>query len=72
MYIGNISIPKYRYKLWLNYTIPIRAKPMKLCPKEEAWLDVHLEELLAKGVICPILPHKLPRCVTPLLLVPGQ
>ena len=30
-----------------------------------------LDELLAKGVIGPILPHEQPRCVTPLLLVPG-
>ena len=45
---------------------------MKLRPKEEAWLDVHLDELLAKGVIGPILPHEQPRCVTLLLLVPGQ
>ncbi len=42
----------------LNNTIPIRAKRMRLRPAEEAWLDVHLDELLAKGVICPILPHE--------------
>ena len=45
---------------------------MRLRPREEAWLDVHLDELIAKGVIGPILPHEQPRCVTPLLLVPGQ
>ena len=72
MDMGNVNDPKYLYKLGLNYTIPIWAKPMKLRPKEEAWLDVHLYELLSKGVICPILPHEQPRCVTPLLLVPGQ
>jgi hypothetical protein len=31
---------------------------MRLRPTEEAWLDVHLDELLAKGVIGPILPHE--------------
>ena len=45
---------------------------MRLKPEEEAWLDAHLDELTAKGVITPILPHEDPRCVTPLLLVPGQ
>ena len=45
---------------------------MRLRPDEEAWLDAHLDELLLKGVIGPILPHEQPRCVTPLLLVPGQ
>lgn len=29
MDIGNESEPKYQYKLLLNNTIPIRAKPMK-------------------------------------------
>ncbi len=71
MDIGNVSDPKYRYELKLNNTIPIRAKPMRLWQAKEAWLDVHLDELLAKGVICPILPQEQPRCVTPLLLVPG-
>ena len=70
--IGNVSDEKYHYKLRLNNAIPIKARPMRLHPAEEAWLDVHLDELLAKGVIGPILPHEQPRCVTPLLLVPGQ
>ena len=64
--------PDFHYKLCLNNAIPIKAKPMRLRPKEEAWLDVHLDELLSKGVIGPILPHEQPRCVTPLLLVPNQ
>ena len=51
--------------------MPIRAKPPRLRPEEEAWLDVHLDELVAKGVIGSILPGKQPRCVTPLLLVLG-
>lgn len=64
--------PRYHYQLRLRNAVPIRAKPMRLRPQEEAWLDVHLDELLAKGVIGPIQPHEQPRCVTPLLLVPGQ
>ena len=39
--------------------------------REEAWLEVHLDELVAKGVIGPILPGEQPQCVMPLLLVPG-
>ena len=70
--IGAVSDPKYHYRLKLRNEAPIRAKPMRLRPEEEAWLDVHLDERLAKGVIGPILPHEQPRCVTPLLLVPGQ
>ena len=31
---------------------------MRLRPQEEAWLDVHLDELITKGVIGPILPHE--------------
>ena len=45
---------------------------MRFRPEEEAWLDAHLDELTAKGVITPILPQEDPKCVTPLLLVPGQ
>ena len=46
---------------------------MKMSPKEEAWLDNYLDELLAKKVITPILPTDQPPCVTPVLLVPeGQ
>ena len=70
--IGNVKDEKYHYKLRLNNAIPIKAKPMRLRSKEEAWLDVHLDELLAKGVIGPILSHEQSRCVTRLLLVPGQ
>ncbi len=70
--IGRVEDPKYHYKLRLRNEAPIRSKPIRLRPEEEAWLDAHLDELLAKGVIAPILPHEQPRCVTPLLLVPGQ
>ena len=70
--IGRVRDPKYHYQLRLTNTTPIQAKPMRFRPEEEAWLDAHLDELMAKGVIGPILPHENPRCVTPLLLVPGQ
>ena len=69
--IGWVWDPKYHYHLDLTNAAPIRAKPPHLCPEEEAWLDVHLDKLVAKGVIGPILPGEQPRCVTPLLLVPG-
>ena len=62
---------KYHYYLDLANTMPIQAKLPHLHPEEEAWLDVHLDELVAKGVIGPILPGEQPQCVTPLLLVPG-
>ena len=56
--IGNVKDPKYHYRLRLNNLSPISSKPMRLKPHEEAWLDVHLDELLAKNVIGPILPHE--------------
>ena len=56
--IGEVTDPRYHYQLRLNNATPVRAKPMRLRPTEEAWLDVHLDELLAKGVIGPILPHE--------------
>jgi hypothetical protein len=72
MDIGNGKDPKYHYQLRLNNVTPVCAKPMRLRPQEEAWWDIHLDELIAKGVIGPILPHQQPRYVTPLLLVPGK
>ena len=56
MDIGRVWDPKYHYHLDLTNAVPIWAKPPRLCPEEEAWLDVHLDELVAKGVIGPILP----------------
>ena len=56
--IGKVQDPRYHYQLRLNNATPVKAKPMRFRPKEEAWLDVHLDELLAKGVIGPILPHE--------------
>jgi hypothetical protein len=59
--------------LEVNNLTPIESKPMKLGPEEEKWLDNYLDELLAKGVVGPILPHETPEFVTPVLLVPeGQ
>ena len=55
MDIGWVWDPKYHYHLDLTNTVPIWAKPPHLCPKKEAWLDVHLDEMVAKGVIGPIL-----------------
>ena len=56
MDIGQVWDPKYHYHLDLTNTVPIWAKPPCLRLEEEAWLDVHLDELVAKGVIGPILP----------------
>ena len=69
--IGEVRDPRFHYRLRLTNETPITTKPMRFRPEEEAWLDAHLDELMAKGVIGPILPHENPRCVTPLLLVPG-
>ena len=69
MDIGWVWDPKYHYHLDLTNAVPIWANPPHLCPEEEAWLDVHLDELVAKGVIGPILPEERPQCVMPLLLV---
>ena len=67
-WVGN---PKYHYCLDLTNTVPIRVKLPCLCPEEEAWLDIHLDKLVAREVIGPILPGEQPQCVTPLLLVLG-
>ena len=56
MDIGWVWDPKYHYHLDLTNAMPIWAKPPHLRPEEEAWLEVHLDELVAKGVIGPILP----------------
>ena len=56
MDIGQVWDPKYDYHLDLTNAVPIRAKPPRLRLEEEAWLDVHLDELVAKGVIGSILP----------------
>ena len=52
--------PEYHYHLDLTNAMPIRAKLPCLHPQEEARLDVHLDELVVKGVIDPILPGEQP------------
>ena len=47
--------PRYHYHLKLRNKVRIKARPMHLLPEEEAWLDVHLDKLVSKGVIGPIL-----------------
>ena len=54
--IRRVWDPKYHYRLDLTNAVPIWAKPPHLRPEEEAWLDIHLDELVAKGVIGPIFP----------------
>ena len=53
--IGWVWDPKYHYHLDLTNMVPIQVKPLHLHPKKEAWLDVHLDKLVAKEVIGPIL-----------------
>ena len=50
--------------------MPIWARPPRLNPKEEAWLDVYLDELVAKGIISPIFQGS-SHGVILLLLIPG-
>ena len=71
MDIGWVWDPKYHYHLDLTKTVPIWVKAPHLCPEEEAWLDIHLDELVAKGVIRPILPGEQLWCIILLLLVPN-
>ena len=47
--IGRVWDPKYHYHLDLTSTVPIGAKLPHLCPEEEAWLDIHLDELVSQG-----------------------
>ena len=58
MDIGRVWDPKYHYHLDLTNAMPIWAKLPHLCPEEEAWLDVHLDKLVEKRVIGPILPEE--------------
>ena len=55
MDIKRVWDPKYHYYLDLTNIVHILAKVPHLWPKEKAWLDIHLDELVAKGVIGPIL-----------------
>ena len=55
MDIGWVWDLKQHYRLDLNSTVPIWANLIRLIPREKAWLDVHLDELVANGVIGPNL-----------------
>ena len=46
---------KYYYLLYLANVIPIQAILPHLQPVEKTWLDVYLDELVAKGIVGPIL-----------------
>ena len=70
MDIRRVWDPKYHHHLDLTNMVPIWAKPLHLRPKEKAWPDVHLDKLVAKGVIDPILPREQPQYIMLLLLVP--
>ena len=41
------------YYLDLTDRVPIQTKSPRLCPEKEAWLEIHLDKLVAKGVIGP-------------------
>ena len=56
--IGRVEDPRYHYRLKLRNELGIKARPMRLRPEEEAWLNVHSDELVSKGVIGPILPDE--------------
>ena len=46
---------KYHYYLDLTNAVSIWAKPPRLWPEEEAWMDIHLEKLVAKEIIDSIV-----------------
>ena len=56
--IGRVEDPRYHYRLKLRNEVGIKAHLMRLRLEEEAWLDAHLDELVSKGVIGPILPDE--------------
>ena len=54
--IGWVWDPKSHYHLDLTNAMPIQVQSRPTCAqRREAWLDVHLDKLVAKGVIGPIL-----------------
>ena len=65
--IGYVKDPTYHYCLDLKDNRPIQSKLCCFHPDKEEWLGNHLDDLVAKGVITPILPHKDPKWVTPLV-----
>ena len=53
--IGWVEEPRYHHCLKLRNEVGIKVHPMCLLPEEEAWLNIHLDELVSKGIIGPIL-----------------
>ena len=51
MDIGRVWDLKYHYHLDLTNAVPIQAKPPHLYSEEKAWMHIHLDKLVAKGVI---------------------
>ena len=56
--IGRVEDPLYHYCLKLRNEVGIKVCPMRLRLEEEASLDVHLDKMVSKGVIGPILPDE--------------
>lgn len=71
LYIARISDPKYYYTLILTDDVPITATLLFLKLQKEAWIDVHLEELITKGVDRLIFPHEQSKCISLLFIVLG-
>ena len=65
---GQVCSRPDRHRVGLEPEVPLPSGPHQCCaylgkavylrPVEEAWLDVHLNELVAKGIIGPILPRE--------------
>ena len=53
--IGWVEDPRYHYRLKLRNKVGINARPIHLSPEEDAWLDIHLDKLISKGVIGLVL-----------------
>ena len=69
--IGYMKDPTYHYHVDLKDDRPTQSKLCRFHPDEKDWFGNHLDDLVAKGVINPILPYKDPKYITTLLLVPG-
>ena len=69
--LGGSQSQKYHYHLDLTNAVPIWAKPPCLRPEEKAWLDVHLNKLVAKGVIGPIFSRGAATMCYAIALSPG-
>ena len=56
--IGWVEDPRYHYRLKLRNKAGINARPIQLCPEEDAWMDIHLDKLVSKGGNGLILPDE--------------